>query len=199
MQFTIRDVREHELEAVLAVNNSAGAGILPMDHEKLRFFWEQADYFRVIEQEGTISGFLIALSQDAPHTSSNFLWFRERFDKFLYIDRIVIARPRRGGGRGRAMYADVINFAEPRYPALCCEVFVDGGDNPALLFHASMGFKETGLHTMPGDQIHASMQTRALSSHEWIKTEYANGLPKVSWLAAREIPARKHMKKAAGV
>ena len=53
MPITIRDVREHELDSVLALNNAAGASILPMDAAKVRFFWEHADYFRVAEQDGT--------------------------------------------------------------------------------------------------------------------------------------------------
>ncbi|HPW33467.1 MAG TPA: GNAT family N-acetyltransferase, partial [Arenimonas sp.] len=87
MSIIIRDVREHELDSVLAMNNAAGVGILPMDAAKVRFFWENADYFRVAEVDGLIAGFLIAVSHDAAHDSSNFLWFRERYEKFLYIDR----------------------------------------------------------------------------------------------------------------
>ena len=79
MSIIIRDVREHELDLVLALNNAAGPGILPMDAGKLRFFWENADYFRVAEKDGHLAGFLVALSQDAPHDSPNFLWFRERY------------------------------------------------------------------------------------------------------------------------
>ena len=33
MPFQIRDVRENELDLVLALNNSAGPSILPMDAE----------------------------------------------------------------------------------------------------------------------------------------------------------------------
>ena len=91
MSILIRDVREHELDSVLALNNAAGPGILPMDAAKLRFFWENADYFRVAEKDGLLAGFLIALSQEAAHDSPNFLWFRERYPRFAYVDRIAVA------------------------------------------------------------------------------------------------------------
>ena len=65
----------------------------------------------------TLAGFLIALRHQAPHDSSNFPWFRERYPQFFYIDRIVVASRRRGGGVGRAFYADVQSFAELRVPA----------------------------------------------------------------------------------
>ena len=190
MPFTIRDVREHELDSVLALNNAAGASILPMDAAKVRFFWEHAEYFRVAEQDGLITGFLVALSQDAPHDSPNFQWFRQRHPRFLYIDRIVIARPRRGGGRGRAFYADVQSFAEVRWPLLCCEVFLQSGNDPAMLFHGSFGFREAGQQVMPGTGIRASMLTKELASHPWIAAHYADGLPEQPWLRARVLPGR---------
>jgi predicted GNAT superfamily acetyltransferase len=190
MPITIRDVREHELDSVLALNNAAGDSILPMDAAKVRFFWEHADYFRVAEQDGLITGFPVALGQDAPHDSPNFLWFRERYPRFLYIDRIVIARPRRGGGRGRAFYADVQSFAEVRWPLLCCEVFLQSGNDPAMLFHGSFGFREAGQQVMAGTGIRASMLTKEMASYPWIASQYAAGLPEQPWLRARALPGR---------
>ena len=191
MAFVIRDVREHELDAVLALNNAAGASILPMDAAKVRFFWEQAEYFRVAEQEGHITGFLIALSHEAPHDSPNFEWFRARHERFLYVDRIVIARQRRGSGRGRAFYADVMSFAECRVPQLCCEVFLQSGNDPALLFHGSFGFREVGQQVMPGTDIRASMLMKELCSYPWIRDTYGEHLPSQAWLSARDLPASR--------
>lgn len=190
MPITIRDVREHELDSVLALNNAAGPSILPMDAAKARFFWEHAEYFRVAEQDGTITGFLVALSQDAPHDSPNFLWFRERHERFLYVDRIVIARPRRGGGRGRAFYADVQSFAELRWPRLCCEVFLQSGNDPALLFHGSFGFREVGQQAMAGTGIRAAMLMKELCSYPYVAAAYGGALPDLPWLCARPLPGR---------
>jgi predicted GNAT superfamily acetyltransferase len=191
MPITIRDVREHELDSVLALNNAAGPSILPMDATKARFFWEHAEYFRVAEQDGLITGFLVALSQDAPHDSPNFRWFKERHPRFLYVDRIVIARPRRGGGRGRAFYADVQSFAETRWPQLCCEVFLQSGNDPALLFHGSFGFREVGQQVMPGTDIRVSMLMKEMCSYPFVEQTYGGQLPDQPWLHARQLPGRR--------
>ena len=187
----IRDVREHELDLVLALNNAAGPGILPMDAGKLRFFWEHADYFRVAENDGLLAGFLVALSQDAPHDSPNFLWFRERYPEFLYIDRIVVASSRRGAGVGRVFYGDVQSFAEVRVPRLAAEVFLEGSSHPALLFHGSFGFREVGQHVMPGPALRAAMLVKELCSYPYVQRAYPGRLPDQPWLAARELPGRK--------
>jgi len=190
MSIVIRDVREHELDSVLAMNNAAGTGILPMDAAKVRFFWENADYFRVAEVDGLIAGFLIAVSHDAEHDSSNFLWFRERYERFLYIDRIVIASARRSVGVGRVFYGDVQSFAEARYPHLAAEVFIENDNHPALIFHGSFGFREVGQHVMAPGNIRACMLLKDLCSYAYVQTTYANALPNVPWLAARALPGR---------
>lgn len=194
MTIVIRDVREHELDSVLALNNTAGAAILPMDAERLRFFWRHAAYFRVAETNGHLAGFLIALTPETDYDSPNFLWFREHYAQFLYIDRIVIAGAHRGAGLGRIFYADVQSFAEPRVPRLTCEVQVGSGNSAVLLFHGSFGFHEIGQQVLAGARGRVSLLTKELCSWAWICETYlrddAHGLPDLPWLTGRH--ARGH-------
>src|SRR5690606_26016501 len=153
MSIVIRDVREHELDSVLALNNNACSAILPLAAAKLRDLYGNAEYFRVAERDGNLAGFLVGFGSDSGHDSCNFAWFKQRYPHFFYIDRIVVASRRRGGGVGRAFYADVQSYAELRYPLLCSEVFLDHGADPALLFHGSFGFHEVGQHVMPDVEV----------------------------------------------
>ena len=191
MSIIIRDVREHELDLVLALNNAAGPGILPMDAAKLAYFWENADYFRVAEKDGLLAGFLVAFAQDAAHDSPNFLWFRERYQRFVYVDRIVVASTRRGAGVGRVFYGDVQSFAEVRGPLLACEVFLEDVSHPALLFHGSFGFREVGQQVMAGVNRRAAMLLKELCSYPYVQQTYGEHLPDQPWLAARARPGRK--------
>ncbi len=197
MSIVIRDVREHELDSVLALNNAAGPTILPFDHARLRHFFDTAEYFRVAERDGTLAGFLIGVGSRAAHDSSNFRWFRERYEDFFYIDRIVVASRRRGGGLGRAFYADAQSYAELRYPQLACEVFLDTArdvslPDPALLFHGSFGFREVGQQVMPETGLRAAMLMKDLCSFAWVQETYAGDLPHEPWLIAPRHPAAAH-------
>ncbi|MBD9478059.1 GNAT family N-acetyltransferase [Pseudoxanthomonas sp. PXM02] len=185
MSIVIRDVREHELDSVLALNNNAGLAILPLDSAKVRRFYETAEYFRVAERDGNLAGFLVGFGSGAAHDSSNFAWFRERYPQFFYIDRIVVASRRRGGGVGRAFYADVQSFAELRCPQLACEVFLDHGADPALLFHGSFGFREVGQNVMAEAEVRASMLMKELCSYPWVRDTYGDALPDVPWTRTR--------------
>ena len=195
MSIVIRDVREHELDSVLALNNAAGPTILPFDQNRLRHFFDSAEYFRVAERDGTIAGFMIGVGSDASHDSSNFRWFAERYSHFFYIDRIVVASRRRGGGVGRAFYADAQSFAELRYPLLACEVFHDTAldpsrPDPALLFHGSFGFREVGQQLMPETGLRAAMLMKELCSYPWVRDTYGSALPDVPWLSTPRIAAQ---------
>lgn len=188
MSIVVRDVREHELDSVLALNNAAGPAILPLDAAKLRSFFESAEYFRVAERDGTIAGFLVGFGSDAAHASDNFTWFRARSESFFYIDRIVVASRRRGGGVGRALYADVQSYAELRYPNLCCEVLLEPGTDHALLFHGSFGFREVGQNLMQGDH-RAAMLMKDLCSYAWVRETYGDALPSAPWLLKPRVDA----------
>jgi len=189
MALLIRDVREAELDSVLALNNAAGPGILPIDTRRLRHLFEIATYFRVAEIDGHLAGFLIALRPGADYASENYGWFCARYPDFVYVDRIVIARPYRGHGLGRVFYADVQSFAEVRSPLLCCEVFLDPRDDASVLFHGTYGFKEEGQQTLhSGHRV--SLLVKALCSFDWVRENYlaggAGALPPLPWLAARD-------------
>ena len=122
------------------------------------------------------------MGSDSDHDSSNFRWFRERHPSFFYIDRIVVASRRRGGGVGRAFYADIQSYAELRYPQIACEVFIEGSNDPVLLFHGSFGFREVGQHVMPGTGVRAAMLMKPLCSYEWVHATYGERLPDAAWV-----------------
>ncbi|HEY0180839.1 MAG TPA: GNAT family N-acetyltransferase [Dokdonella sp.] len=195
MALSIRDVQPHDLDSVLALNNAAGATILPLDADGLHTLYDEASYFRLAEVDGHVAGFLPAMREDAAYDSPNFLWFRERYPQFAYIDRIIIAKPYRGLGLGRVFYADVTSYAETRVPVLTCEVFLEPRDDVAVLFHGTYGFQEVGQQTMPSNGRRVSLLAKTLCSFPYVQQTYLQGpngrLPDLPWLAER-VRARTH-------
>jgi len=187
MALAIRDVREHDLDAVLALNNTAGRSILAIDAAQLRFFFDHADYFRVAEIDGELAGFLIAMRPGSDYESPNYRWFSARYPQFLYIDRIVIANAFRRHGLGRIFYCDVTSYAEVRVPLLACEVFLEPRDDVVVLFHGTYGFQEVGQQRMGEDGPQVSLLARELPSFGYVRDTYLEhgGLPDEPWLAER--------------
>jgi predicted GNAT superfamily acetyltransferase len=190
MALAIRDVREHDLEAVLALNNVAGTGILATDSARMRHLYDNAHYFRVAELDGVIAGFLIALRADADYASPNYRWFQAHYESFVYIDRIVIGVAWQGHGLGRVFYCDVGSYAEVRVPLLTCEVFLEPRDDMAVLFHGTLGFQEVGQQNMGDTGPKVSLLARELPSFSFVREHYLEneGLPDVPWLRERSRP-----------
>ena len=200
MSLTVRDVQAHELDAILALNNAAGSTILPLDGQGIARLAGYASYLRVAEADGQIAGFLLALREGTPYDSPNYHWFSERYPEFVYIDRIVIARPFRRLGLGRVFYADVTSFAEVRVPVLTCEVFLEPRDDISVLFHGTYGFQEVGQQTMPGLGRRVALLAKDLCSYPFVRDSYLKngGLPNEPWLAERTRSHPPAAKRAAG-
>ena len=60
---------------------------------------------------GDGDAFLIAFDERADYDSQNFLWFRDRFERFVYVDRVAVSQVARGRGLGRALYETLFRRA----------------------------------------------------------------------------------------
>lgn len=188
MVLAIRDVHEHDLDAVLALNNAAEGGISALDRNQLQQFFHVADYFRVAEIDGHMAGFLIALREHAEHAGHHFQWFRGHHERFVYVDRIVVANTYRRHGLGRIFYCDVQSYAEPRVPMLACAVRLEPRDDVAILFHGTYGFQEVGQYQEADGIHHTGLLGKTLDSYEFVSQTYGSNedsLPQVPWLANR--------------
>ena len=95
------------------------------------------------------AAFLLAFAEDDDFDGGHFLWFRSRFDKFLYIDRIVVAADRRRLGLGRCLYAHLFKQAEELgHKSVVCEVNLQPPNPISDRFHAAHGFEEVGRATI---------------------------------------------------
>lgn len=96
------------------------------------------------------AGFLLAYDQSASLASPNFHWFHQRFDRFVYIDRVAVAEAARGQGLARAFYADLAGRSiAAGHRRLVAEVNLDPPNPASLAFHRQFGFAETGRARLP--------------------------------------------------
>jgi predicted GNAT superfamily acetyltransferase len=96
---------------------------------------------------------MLAFDQDDRYDGSHFLWFRQRLDRFLYIDRVIVAATHRRHGLGRLLYEDLIRRASQlACPLIACEVNFRPPNPVSDAFHARFGFVEIGRATMDNEQ-----------------------------------------------
>ncbi|UDL90037.1 GNAT family N-acetyltransferase [Mesorhizobium sp. PAMC28654] len=128
--------------AILALNNEHAAELSWLEPERLSFLIGEAFYARRI---GSIEAFIMTFDQDARYDSPNFLWFRERYQRFVYVDRVVVAAEARGRGHARRLYQDLFDHASRAGQAIVtCEVNAEPPNPASDAFHAALGFAEVG-------------------------------------------------------
>ncbi|SFO88926.1 hypothetical protein SAMN03159463_03176 [Mesorhizobium sp. NFR06] len=128
--------------AILALNNEHAAELSWLEPERLSFLLGEAFYTRRI---GMLEAFIMCFDQDARYDSPNFLWFRERYPRFVYVDRVVVAAEARGRGHARRLYEDLFEHArDSGYAVVTCEVNADPPNPASDAFHAALGFAEIG-------------------------------------------------------
>ena len=94
---------------------------------------------------GRLEAFLMTFDQDATYDSPNFLWFRDRYPRFVYVDRVVVASSARGRGHARRLYEDLFaRAAAAGHELVTCEVNADPPNPASDAFHAALGFREVG-------------------------------------------------------
>ena len=137
-----------DLPRLLALNNAHATELSWLAPERLVQLIDRAFLARAI---GETEAFLLAFDQDADYDSPNFLWFRARFDRFVYVDRIVVAPAARGRGHARRLYDElftkVLNAGHER---VVCEVNSQPPNAASDALHAALGFVEIGAASIHG-------------------------------------------------
>ena len=131
----------------LALNRECESQLWPLTEDELRRLIEIA-YLAKLTDDGL--AMLIAFDEHAPYDSPNHRWFRERYPRFAYVDRVAVSEKARGRGLARKLYEEL--FAKARadgHTVVCAEVYSDPPNPQSDAFHAAMGFIEIGRATLP--------------------------------------------------
>ena len=149
------DIGGEELEAGAAV----GRDLLRLNNaHATELSWLEAGRFRQLVGRAFVAwrvcparALLLAFDQAAEYDSPNFLWFRARLPRFVYVDRVVVAAEERGRGLGRALYGALFEAAvRAGHDRVVCEVNSDPPNPVSDAFHAALGFTGMGAAVLPG-------------------------------------------------
>lgn len=146
---------------VLALNTAHVVELSPLDEQSLAALLDGSFYAARI---GNLDALLIALDENhATYTSPNYLWFRQRYHRFVYVDRIVVADHARGKGYAKRLYRDLMARATlAGHEVLVCEVNSEPPNAASEAFHAFLGFKVVGTATINGGAKTVSYLARRL-------------------------------------
>lgn len=159
----VRDAAAGDVPAILALNQASVVETSHLDEKRLALLSSQASYFRVYATGDFVAGFLLGFREGDRYENENFDWFRGRFPRFVYIDRVIVRGDQRGAGIGSVLYKDVERYAKAAgVDRLACEVNIEPPNLPSLTFHQNRGFREVGRRDIADAGKVVSMQVKRL-------------------------------------
>ena len=152
-ELCMRPMTARDYPAVLRINEENVSVLSPLDGTRLALIHAMASVAEVftLGEDGGVVGFLLALRPGTAYDSPNYGWFCDRYDDFLYIDRIVMDPCVRGRGLGKTAYCALFDFARDHgIGRLVAEIDSRPPNGPSLSFHRAMGFVEVGGQELCG-------------------------------------------------
>ena len=144
MNFIIETTSPSDLNQILELNQKALPTVSNVNLKEMQHFLKIVDYFKTLKVNNKVAGFLIALTPGKDYNSVNYKWFENKYESFMYVDRIVVTPTYQGHGFGTAFYNDLSNFSKNIIPRITCEVNINPPNKESMLFHTKYGFKQVG-------------------------------------------------------
>ena len=146
-QPVVRNIEIPDLPRVLEINNANTPGVSELTMAELQTDLRNSLHALAIDDEhGEVCAFCITFDPSAPDAGTNHQWFADRFESFVYLDRIAIDSNHRNRGLGALLYQAVEQYMlkSAEHSLLCCEVNIEPPNPGSLRFHKRIGFAEVG-------------------------------------------------------
>ena len=137
----LREPTRADWPRMLELNLASERELSPLEEQRLEWILSLAQSAVVAERGGEIAGFALAIPPGTAYDSENYRWFAARFERFLYLDRIVVAASQRRHGIGTRLY-DAMETAAVGFERMVCEVNVVPPNPASLAFHVARGYAE---------------------------------------------------------
>ena len=141
----IRALSPDDVEAMWAINEEGLPGTGQVSPEELASLLNLASFSIGAFEDGHMLGFVICLPPSTAYGSLNYAWFNQRYEAFLYVDRIAVAKAHRNEGVGSMLYEQVARHAGEQNIPVAAEVNLEPPNPGSVRFHHRFGFEEVGV------------------------------------------------------
>lgn len=165
--------RRGDTAALLELNNLQAPAVNAIPMDELRQLLDWPGHAVVARDAVGLAGFVLAI--DGPgleYPSDNYRWFSERYDHFLYVDRIAVHPRAHGQGIGSELYSTLIGHAARQgYPVVLAEVNTRPPNDGSHRFHLRHGFTAVGEQETKGGTVRVRMYERAIGATDHLESQ----------------------------
>lgn len=148
MTVHIRNLCPEDHAEACALNDLGMPQVNNLPLEKVEWLVETGSYFRLAEIDGRLAGMLVGIGCRSGYHSVYYDWFHERYEDFLYLDRVIVAPWARRQGVAWALFADIERWAAGVWSLLASEVYSKPPNQPSLNFHRRFGFEQVAVQAV---------------------------------------------------
>ena len=159
----ITEVQISDLSSVRTINEKAIPAVNSVSEEEFIWFHEKSVYFRKAILKGNLGGFLLVLPMNISYKSLNYNWFSERYDDFVYIDRIAVKEDFKNSGIGGSLYKDLEKFLPRDIKMIACEYNIKPLNEVSKNFHKKMNYKNVGTQLTENNTKEVSLMIKKIN------------------------------------
>lgn len=138
----IRPLNVSDIDVAVVLNNTEVPNVGPTDAQHFGELLNHSGVAWGIDAGDSLAALLVAFEPGTAYESTNYRWFNDRFDDFIYVDRVVVSRELKGQGIGRQLYDRLAATYFGVARQMTCEVNIDPPNKASMAFHVYMGFSQ---------------------------------------------------------
>tara|TARA_B100001093_G_scaffold207737_1_gene199651 strand:+ start:726 stop:1205 length:480 start_codon:yes stop_codon:yes gene_type:complete len=139
-----RQLTTEDVVAAWEINEQGLPGTGRVSHEEMADLFTLSELAIGVFEQDTLRGYVLCLLPKTRYGSLNYAWFNQRYDSFLYVDRIAVDQKHRDRGIGSLLYQRVIEYAAKQSSPVTAEVSLRPPNPGSIRFHLRHGFIEIG-------------------------------------------------------
>ncbi len=141
---SIKQLVESDITTMLEINEQGLPGTGKVNQQEMQKLLELSELCLGVFADKKLLGFVICLQPKTPYSSLNYAWFNERYDEFIYVDRIAVATDARNQGIGSMLYDRVFHYARTNNIPVTAEVSLRPPNQGSDRFHLRHGYQVVG-------------------------------------------------------
>ena len=144
MEYKIKNATKNDLDFVLSLNQQSLNAVSHSNFTQMNYFLDISSYFKILHLNDSPIGFLIGIEPNKKYKSENYRWINEKYQSFIYVDRIIIDSNYTNMGLGTYFYNHLKNTFVGQFKYITCEVNLKPFNEQSLNFHKKYGFNVSG-------------------------------------------------------
>ena len=140
-----RELTQYDVDSIWLINEQGLPGTGKVTPREISHLLELSTLSLGVFSNNELLGFVICLSPGTDYGSLNYAWFNNKYEEFIYVDRIAVSLDYRGKGIGSKLYGKVIAYSQENTIPIAAEVNLNPPNPGSMKFHHRFEFEEVGV------------------------------------------------------